>query len=123
MIQTSPGREIGVSHLRHRILIGLASLSGSSPAISSASASASKPVMSRSKPSSCKAASSIAQHRIVPAGVLGDAVVRDHQGAALRRRQVIEHDHRHRLQPELLRGGQPPWPATMMPSLPPGSDW
>nr|WP_267459755.1 hypothetical protein [Xanthomonas euvesicatoria] len=47
-----------------------------------------------------------AQHRVVPTRVLGDAVVRDDQGAALRWRQVIQHDHRHDLQPEFLGGGQ-----------------
>ena len=52
-----------------------------------------------------------AQHRVVPAGVLGDAVVGDHQGPALRRAQMVEHDHRHHLQPELLRGGEPSVPG------------
>ena len=47
------------------------------------------------------------QHRLVPAGVLGDAVVGDHQGPALGRRQMREHDHRHVRQSE-LPGSQHP---------------
>ena len=48
-----------------------------------------------------------AQKLLIPPGVLGDAVVRDHQRASLRRRQVVEHDHRHCVEAELLRGGEP----------------
>jgi len=52
-----------------------------------------------------------AQHRVIPACVLGNSVVRDHQGPALGRTQVIEHDHGHDLQPELLRSGQASMPS------------
>jgi hypothetical protein len=86
-------------------------LSVSSPASSSARASASKPVRARSKPSILQGGQFDPQHRVIPAGVLGDAVVRDHQGATLRGRQVIEHDDRHDVQPEFLGSGQTTMPS------------
>ena len=48
------------------------------------------------------------QHRLVPACVLGDAVVGDYQRPTLGRCQMVEHDHRHRFNTELLCSRQPP---------------
>ena len=43
------------------------------------------------------------QHLVIPAGVLGDAIVGDHQSPALRRRQVRQHDHRRFREAKLAR--------------------
>ncbi len=47
------------------------------------------------------------QHVVVPASVFCDAVVRNDERSALGGRQVIEHDHGHGVQAQLLRSGQP----------------
>ncbi|NKA76033.1 hypothetical protein GO290_05043 [Ralstonia solanacearum] len=47
-----------------------------------------------------------AQHGFVPARVLGDAVVRDHQGPPLRGAQVVQHHHRHHRQSQLHGSGK-----------------
>ena len=47
------------------------------------------------------------QHLVVPARVGRDLIVRDHQRAPLRRRQVRQHDHRHLGQSQLARGQHP----------------
>ena len=51
------------------------------------------------------------QHGIVPAGILGDAVVRDDQGAALGRRQVVEHHDGDGTDAELLGGREASMPG------------
>jgi hypothetical protein len=48
---------------------------------------------------------------LVPAGVQRQAVVGEHQGALLRRREVREFNDRHLLEPEPACCGQPPVPG------------
>ena len=50
----------------------------------------------------------IAQQRLIPGRVLGNAVVGEPQGVPLRRRQVLQDDHRHLGDAERLRCLEPP---------------
>jgi hypothetical protein len=47
------------------------------------------------------------EHLLVPAGVERELVVGDDIGPVLRRREVVEHDHRHRVEPEPARRLEP----------------
>jgi hypothetical protein len=52
-----------------------------------------------------------AQQILIPASVFGQLVVGDHQGAALGIAQMVENDHRNRVDPELLRRQQAAMPG------------
>jgi RsiW-degrading membrane proteinase PrsW (M82 family) len=102
-IHTSPNRDTGVSgHVRHGVVIGVAFGAGFLAGQDLQQLVGIEAGQRQVEVVALEIRQLDAQHRVVPASVLGNAVVGDHQGSTLGRRQMVEHHHRHHIQTQLV---------------------